>query len=65
MLFTSSVFESVQFLYKFRRLQCLLKLVLESVLDDHKKVVDTFISLLVLIFYYHRPNSLRVNNFTK
>jgi hypothetical protein len=65
MLFTSSVFESVQFLYKFRRLQCLLKLVLESVLDDHKKVVDTFIILLVLIFYYHRPNSLRVNNFTK
>jgi hypothetical protein len=57
MLFTSLVPESVQFMYIFRRLQCLLKLILESVLDDHKKVVDNFLILLVLKFYYCSPNS--------
>jgi hypothetical protein len=36
MLFTSSVPESIQFLYRFQRLQCLFKLSLESVLVDHK-----------------------------
>jgi hypothetical protein len=65
MLFTSSIPESVQILHKFRRLQCLLKLLLESVLDDHKKVVDNFIILLLLKFHYHRPDNLRVLNFTK
>jgi hypothetical protein len=57
MLLTSSVSESVQFLYRFQRLQCLFKFSLESVLDDHKNVVDNFILLLVLKFHYRRPNS--------
>jgi hypothetical protein len=64
MLFTNSVTESVQFLYRFQKLHCLLKLVFESVLVDYKKVVDAFLILLVLKFHNHRPNSLRVINFT-
>jgi hypothetical protein len=64
MLFTSSVSKSVQFLYKFRRLQFLFELILESVLDYHNKVVDNFLILLALKFHYHRTNSLRVMNFT-
>jgi hypothetical protein len=48
MLFTNSVTESVQFLYRFQRLYCLLKLMFESVLVDYKKVVDAFLILLVL-----------------
>jgi hypothetical protein len=50
-LFTNSVTESVQFLYKFQRLYCLLKLIFESVLVDYKKVVDAFLILLVLKFH--------------
>jgi hypothetical protein len=63
-LSTKSVTESVQFLYRFQKLHCLLKLILESVLIDYKKVVDTFLILLVLKFHNHRPHSLRVMNFT-
>jgi hypothetical protein len=53
MLFTSSVTESVRFLYRFQRLQCLLKLMLQSVLGDHSKVVDDFLILFLLKFYNH------------
>jgi hypothetical protein len=63
-LFTNSVTESVQILYRFQKLHCLLKLILESVLVDYKKVVDAFLILLVLKFHNHRPDSLRVMNFT-
>jgi hypothetical protein len=64
MLFTNSVTESVQILYRFQKLHCLLKLMLESVIVDYKKVVDTFLILLVLKFNNHRPDGLRVMNFT-
>jgi hypothetical protein len=64
-LFTNSVTESVQFLYRFQRLNCLLKLMLQSVHGRYKKVVDAFPILLVLKFHNHRPDSLRVMNFTK
>jgi hypothetical protein len=50
MLFTNSVTESVQILYRFQKLYCLLKLMFESVLVDYKKVVDVFLILLVLKF---------------
>jgi hypothetical protein len=43
----------------------LLKFSLESVLVNYKKVVDTFLILLVLNFHNHRPDSLGVMNFTK
>ena len=65
MLFTNSVTESVQFLYRFQKRHCLLKLILESVLVDYKKVVDAFPILLVLKFHNHRPDSLRVMNFIR
>jgi hypothetical protein len=65
MLFTSSVTESVQFLYRFQRLHRLLKLMLQSVHGRYKKVVDASLILLVLKFHNHRPDSLRVMNFTK
>jgi hypothetical protein len=64
MLFTSSITEYVQFLYKFQRLQWLLKLILKLVLGGHKKVVDVFLILLVLKFHNHSPDSFRVMNFT-
>jgi hypothetical protein len=64
-LFANSVTESVQFLYRFQRLNCLLKLMLQSVHGRYKKVVDAFLILLMLIFHKHRPNSLSVMNFTK
>jgi hypothetical protein len=64
MLFTNSVTESVQILYRFQKLYCLLKLMLESVLVDYKKVVDAFLILLVLKFHNHMPDSLRVMNST-
>src|SRR5688572_19305664 len=64
MLFTNSVTESVQILYRFQKLHCLLKLMLESVLVDYKKVVDAFLILFVLRFHNHRPDSLRVMKFT-
>jgi hypothetical protein len=62
-LFTNSVTESVQFLYRFQRLNCLLKLMLQSVHDRYKKVVDAFLILLVLKFHNHRPDSVRVMDF--
>jgi hypothetical protein len=64
MLFTNSVTESVQILYRFQKLHCLLKLFLESVLVDYKKVVEAFLILLVLKFHNYRPDGLRVMNFT-
>jgi hypothetical protein len=64
MLFTSSVTESVQFLYRFQKLHCLLKLMLQSVHGRYNKVVYAFHILLVLKFHNHRPESLRVINFT-
>ena len=50
-LFTNSVTESVQILYRFQKLHCLLMLMLASVLVDYKKVVDAFLILLVLKFH--------------
>jgi hypothetical protein len=65
-LFTNSVTEYVQFLYRFQRLNCLLKLMLQSFHGRYKKVVDAFlIFLLLLKFHKHRPDNLRVMNFTK
>jgi hypothetical protein len=64
MLFTNSVTESVQILYRFQKLHCLLKLMLQSVHSRYKKVVDAFLILLVLKFHNHRPDSLGVMNFT-
>jgi hypothetical protein len=65
MLFTSSVTESVQFLNRFQRLQWLLKLMLKSVLDGHKKVVENFLILFVLNLHDNKPDSLRVMNFIR
>jgi hypothetical protein len=65
MLFTSSVTKSVQFLYRFQELHCLLKLILQSVHGCYKKVVYSFLILLVLKFHNNRPDDLRVMNFTK
>jgi hypothetical protein len=62
--FTNSVTESVQFLYRFQRLNYLLKLMLQSVNGRYMKVVDAFLILLVLKFHNHRPDSLRGMNFT-
>jgi hypothetical protein len=64
MLFTNSVTESVQILYRFQKLHCLLKLMLQSVHGRYKKVVDAFLILLMLKFHNHRPDSLGVMNFT-
>jgi hypothetical protein len=64
MLFTNSVTESVQILYRFQKLHCLLNLLLQSVHGHYKKVVDSFLILLVLKFQYHRPDSIGVMNFT-
>jgi hypothetical protein len=64
MLLTNSVTESVQILYRFQKLHCLPNLMLQSVHDRYKKVVDAFLILLVLKFHNHRPDSLRVMNFT-
>jgi hypothetical protein len=64
MLFTNSVTESVQILYRFQKLHCLLNLMLQSVHGRYKKVVDVFVILLVLKFHNHRPDSLGVMNFT-
>jgi hypothetical protein len=62
MLFTNSVTESVQFLYRFQKLCCLLNLMLQSVHGRYNKVVYTFLILLVLNFHNHRSDSLRVMN---
>jgi hypothetical protein len=64
MIFTNSVTESVQILYRFQKLHCLLNLILQSVHSRYKKVVDAFLILLVLKFHNHMPDSLRVMNFT-
>jgi hypothetical protein len=64
MLFTNSVTESVQILYRFQKLHWLLKLMLQSVHGRYKNVVDVFLILLVLKFHNHRPDSLGVMNFT-
>jgi hypothetical protein len=64
MIFTNSVTESVQIMYRFQKLHCLLNLMLQSVHGRYKKVVDVFAILLVLNFHNHRPDSLRVMNFT-
>jgi hypothetical protein len=64
-LFTNSVTESVQFLYRFAILNCLLKLMLQYVHGRYKKVVYAFLILLVLKFHNHRPDRLRIMNFTK
>jgi hypothetical protein len=48
MLFTISVTESVHFLYRFQKLHCLLKLMLQSIHGHYKKVVGAFLILLVL-----------------
>jgi hypothetical protein len=63
MLFTSSVTESIQFMYIFQRLQCFLKIILESVLNYHNNIVDNVLILFVLKFRNHRSDSLRVMNF--
>jgi hypothetical protein len=63
-LFANSVTESVHFLYRFQKLHCLLKLILQSVHGHYKKVVDAFLILLVLKFHNYRPDGLRVMNFT-
>jgi hypothetical protein len=59
-LFTNSVPKSVQFLNRYHRLQWLLKLMLQSVICGHKKVVDNFINLLVLKFDSHKSDRLEV-----
>jgi hypothetical protein len=64
MLFISSVTESVQFLYRFQKFHCLLKFTLELVVVNYKKDVDAFLILFVLKFHNHRPDTLRVMNFT-
>jgi hypothetical protein len=61
-IFTNSVTESVQILYRFQKLHCLLNLMLQSVHGRYKKVVDAFLILLVLKFHNDRPDSLRVIN---
>jgi hypothetical protein len=64
MLFTNSVTEYVHFLYRFQKLHCLLKLMSQSVHGHYKKVIYAFLILLVLKFHNHRPDSVRVMNFT-
>ena len=64
-LFTNSVTESAQILYRFQKLHCLPNLMLQSVHGRYKKVVDAFLILLVLKFHNHRPDRLGVMNFTK
>ena len=64
MLFTNSVSESVQIMYKFQKLHCLLKLMLQYFHGRYKKVLDAFLILLVSKFHNHRPDSLGVMNFT-
>jgi hypothetical protein len=63
-LFANSVTESVQILYRFQKLHCLPNLMLQSVHGHYKKVVDAFLILLVLKVHNHRPDGLRVMNFT-
>jgi hypothetical protein len=64
-LFTSSITKSVRFLYRFQRVNCLLRLMLQSVHGRYNKVVDDFLILLVLKCHNHRPDRLIAMNFTK
>jgi hypothetical protein len=64
MLFTNSVTESAQILYRFQKLYFLPNLMLQYVHGRYKKVVDAFLFLLVLKFHNHRPDRLGVMNFT-
>jgi hypothetical protein len=64
MLFTNSVTESVQILYRFLKLYCLFILMLQYVHGCYKKVVDAFLIFLLLKFHNLRPDGLRVMNFT-
>jgi hypothetical protein len=64
-LFTNSVTESAQILYKFQKLHCLSNLMLQSVHGHYKKVVDAFLILLVLNCHDNKPDSLRVMNFIR
>jgi hypothetical protein len=63
-LFSNSITESVHFLYRFQKLHCLHKLILQYVHGHYKKVVGAFLIFLVSKFHKHRPTSLRVMNFT-
>jgi hypothetical protein len=63
-LFTNSVTESAQILYRFQKLYYLPNLMLQSVHGRYNKVVDAFLILVVFKFHNHRPDSLRVMNFT-
>jgi hypothetical protein len=63
-LFTNSVTESAQILYRFQKLHCLPNLMLQSVDGRYKKVVYAFLIFLVLKFHNHRPDRLGVMNFT-
>jgi hypothetical protein len=65
MLFTNSVIESAQILYRFQKLHCLPNLMLQSVHSHYKKDVDAFLIFLVLKLHNHRPDSLGIMNFTK
>ena len=57
-LFANSVTQSVQSLYRFQRVNCLFKLMLQSVHRHYKKVVDNIIILLVLKFDNHESDRL-------
>jgi hypothetical protein len=63
-LFTNSVTESAQILYRFQKLPCLPNLMLQSTHGRYNKVVDAFLILLVLKFHNHSPDRLGVMNFT-
>jgi hypothetical protein len=63
-LFTNSVTECAQILYRFQKLYYLPNLMLQSVHGRYNKVVDAFLILLVLKFHNHRPDRLGVMNFT-
>ena len=65
MLFTNSVSEYVQILYRFQKLHCLPNLILQSVHGHYKKDVDAFLIFIVLKLHNHRPDSLGIMNFTK
>jgi hypothetical protein len=64
MLFTNSVTESVQILYRFQKRHCLLNLMLQLVHGRYKKVVDAFLIFLVVKVHNHRTDNLGVMNFT-
>jgi hypothetical protein len=57
MLFTNSVTESVQILYRFQKRHCLLNLMLQLVHGRYKKVVDAFLIFLVVKVHNHRTDN--------